>query len=383
MTLRDYLSFIWKEVKTNPVLFFFSLVLAVISLCTGLFIFSGTEIMNDSFYQYFDSESSMFQPVNLELNGLEYHSLDKVEELPFQSFTIPRGLVQWSVFINQTYDNEKVLVETIYQGEKEKRIPVIRGTEFDFEQNDADGRCWVSESFVKTYGTDTGETLVISIPPTKEKKEYVVTGIFPDREDGKIEIFIPFGALYRYLMEQGYYINHSISGRLESSADYFSTVKKLRQMGIYPGYDEESVFTYFNVLRVLSYSFTVIILFIGTVMYVNVMKVILDIRFHYMMRMKILGMKTFQFAVIYGSILEGILLLANAVTAFFGYLFYQKSSALISSMLEIEYVKNRNLLPLFFCFSLIFCNLFLAFLLKNSFRDIDTANPIEVLEGRK
>lgn len=317
-----------KEFHLNFLLFALSFILLTSTIAAGFFISSASSDMMQVFYNYANRLSPDKDGFLITLNGLRYSSVDIIEDLPFNKI-YPEflGGVDSGDFSGEGNALSEYVISSEYV--YDDAIEVVDGITFSEEFNNSEF-AWISSRVSVESGLIIGDEILYSVG-TEFEITYQIVGIF-DANQYNSDIVIPFEPYYRSETSAGRNVDHEVYGILSDSRDYSMVSAKLRERRISPDSILDDNFRSLSLIHALFQAIFIVILFAGIWTFSNICGVIIESRYTFIMKMRVLGMKTSRITFVYTGIISMITLFSFVAVFFLERAFSENIQALAAEM---------------------------------------------------
>ena len=317
-----------KEIRLNFLLFVLSFILLTSTIAAGFFISSTSSDMMQVFYNYANRLSPDKDGFLITLNGLRYSSVDIVGDLPFNR-VYPEffGGVESGEFYCDGHALSECIISSKYV--YEDVIEVVDGIAFSEDLNDSE-YAWISNRVAVETGRVIGDE-ILNRAGTEFEDASQNVGLF-DADQYNPDIIIPFEPYYRAETSAGRNVDHEVYGILSDSRDYSMVSAKLRERRISPDSIMDDNFRSLSLIHALFQAIFIVILFAGIWTFSNICGVIIESRYSFIMKMRVLGMKASRISFVYAGIISMITLLSFVAVFFLERAFSENVRALAAEM---------------------------------------------------
>lgn len=301
-----------KEFKNSVWLFVLSAILLATIFSAGFFISSASTNMMQVFYDYANTMSPEESGFLITLAGLRYSSAQLVDDLPF-SRIYPEffGSVDVSDFSfeGRSLPDCNIYAEYVSSGSRESN----QGIDF-LEKHNHSNYAWISESVATASGFRIGDRLVYR-SGTEFELAYDIVGLY-DEDVSNYDVMIPFATYYQSEISAGRNVDHEVYGVLTDSRDYSAVCNELRERNISPYSILDESFKSLSLIHALFQIVFLGIVIAGVWTFSNICGVIIESRFKFILKMRVLGMRTAWIASVY-AIIIGTLTGTSIVVVYF------------------------------------------------------------------
>ena len=300
-----------KELGRNWLLFALSFVLLATTLAAAFFISTASSNMMQVFYDYANTMSPDEQGFLITLGGLRYSSLELVEDLPLDEvYPEYLGSVDGEDF---SVDGNTLESRCIYAAfVVDDAYEVTEGIPFTDTENSSEC-AWISRKIADELDLGLGDHLTYR-SGTDFETSYAIAGIYDDADVNK-DVILPFETYYRSEISAGRNVNHEMYGVLSDSRDYASVVDTMRERKLSPYSVLDDSFQSLTLIHALFQVVFAVILVMGLWTFSNICGVILESRFRFVMKLRMLGIRTSHIAMAYAMIIMLITFLAFVLVA--------------------------------------------------------------------
>lgn len=364
-----------KEFKSNWLLYLFGFALLSSIFSVALFIQIASANIIEGFYEHTNSLSELGKGFSVKLAGLHYSSINDVKDLPFSEvYPSTEGGVHAGDYFYNNNDLSEYSIDAVYFKESSD-YNIIEGRSPSTEDNNS-YYAWVSLKASQKLNCRLGEKIV------GDGEEYEIVGII-EKTKPSYDIIIPFGKYYSSKTEKGEYVAHTIYGILSDSHNVMETYSKLKQMGISPSNSMDDIFNFLELLSILFRVLFIITFAAGLWAFSNVCNVVLNNRFNFIIRMRVLGMSTRFISSVYVLLMGTIMICSFLTVSVWGSLFEKYIKNVMDEIfLNVGTLDNSRNMLCFFIISISLC----IFLIVKTFleinRRVEKSDLISVLEEK-
>lgn len=381
MKKRALLRFAIEELRHNLFIYVLCLLLLSSIISTALFLISADRSLVSTFYNYASSLSPNKNGVLVEIGSMPYDSLHMVEDLSFDSVYV-KGQINGKRF---TFNGETLvdLNGTIQDINSGFTYDVSQGDPFT-SKNCHGNYIWVCEDVAEMLDCKIGE-YIIQDEGSNLKSSYTIIGFYTVEQKYKGNLgdfYIPIEAFYYNVSRVGLSCQLEFYAVLSNPADYYRAKEVLKNRGIIVKTELDDEYKTIALIDTLLKVLFFIVLCASMLIVFNIAKIVILNRIAYIMRLRMLGLKSRNVIMIYWSILELTILIAFSVAYILNRMFGFWVSNVVSAVFPNIPFSGTN--P--YLFSLIgigTCTVILVIEMLAFIRRIDCSNIADLLQNDK
>lgn len=312
-------------------MFLLCLLLLSSILSAAVFIISADNCLMATFYNFASSLSADKSGVNIHIGTIPYDSMYLLEDLPFDS-------VSSFVRVNSgkfSY-NGKSLSDYLGTAQDVNQINKIGVVDGQYSVEDSQDRSiWLCKDLSLQLDCKIGG-IISQDEGNGLKYDYIVRGFYSDELASKYKLggfFIPRHVYFNNIKKAGYACQVEISAVLSNASDYYKTKSILNKRGIIISTDLDDEYMSLALINSLFKILFLVLLITSMLIVYFIVKIVIRNRIGYIMRLRMLGVKSRNIIMIYSAILELIVLLSFSVGYFLNKLF----TGYISNVIKIVF----------------------------------------------
>lgn len=379
MKRRSILQFAIDEFRHSVFLFVLCLLLLTSILSAAIFIISADKSLMSTFYTYASSLSANKSGVEIIIGKIPYDSLHLLEDLPLDSVTS-------FVRVNSgKFDYKGKSLSAFWGTAQDINLVNKLGLDPDYHSvnnNHLEKYIWLSEELSEQIDCKIGDAISQN-EGNGLKYSYIIKGFYSIELASKYKLgdfFVPMDTYFDINKKAGYACQLEISAILSNPSNYYRTKSILKNRGIIISTDLDDEYMSLALIDSLFRILFFVFLFSSMLIVYFIIKIIIRNRIGYIMRLRMLGVKSRHIIMIYSSILELIVLISFSI----GYILNKFFTGYIADVIKQVFpnVPFSSSNPLhFIVIGIAVCTAIICIISFAYARKIDCSNIAELLQG--